>query len=118
MVQQDQVKEMKEIQHLLIKETSIEQSLTVLHRDKENSRAIHSRDKGAFRKMPITGIHKMELLDIYQGGIETLHLLKINEQVRLFYPLCNVLSFTALCIVNGWYLRVLMQFELVFIATS
>lgn len=98
MVQQDQqVKEMKEIQRLLIRETSIEQSLTVLHRGKENSRAIHGLDKGAFRKMLITGFHKMELLDKHQGDIETFHL-KIIDQVRWFYPLCIVscLSFTAL----------------------
>lgn len=72
---------MKEIQRLVIRETSIEQTLRpILHWGKENSRAIHNLDKEAFHKMLISGLLKIELSDKYQGDRETFHLLKIIDQ--------------------------------------
>lgn len=71
-----------------MKEISIDQGLKlVLQWDKETSRAMAHLGKGDSHKMLITGLHKMELLDKYQGDVETFQLLKIIDQVRVFLSL-------------------------------
>lgn len=84
-LQQDQA---KEIQFLLIREISIEQCLKLIL-VKEDS-----------RRMPVTGLHKMELSDKCLGDVETFRHLKIIDQVRFFYPCSSFLIFLLYITVN------------------